>query len=216
MNTKFYLIIPVIAVAFFFLIDTVDEADARGLGGARADKKLGGGSFSRHGAAASGSFSSGSRRGETRQGRQQASGENVEPRQEGRTDRTEYRQEGHTDRTKARQLTAQSQSHHGHGNHYDNDDWDDGEVAAIAIGAAALGAMGGYVAGESSASQSTSATPPTTVVYSAPPPSGSAGLPCTPYTAVVNGVTYYQCGATWYTQAYGSSGVIYMPVPAPH
>jgi hypothetical protein len=31
----------------------------------------------------------------------------------------------------------------------------------------------------------------------------------------VKGVTYYQCGSTWYTQAYGNSGVIYMPVPPP-
>jgi hypothetical protein len=28
-------------------------------------------------------------------------------------------------------------------------------------------------------------------------------------------VTYYQCGSTWYTQAYGSGGVVYMPVPEP-
>ena len=60
MNTKSYLIMPVIAVAFIFLIDTVDDAAARGFGGgARAGgAHAGGGGFSRGGAAASGSFSS--------------------------------------------------------------------------------------------------------------------------------------------------------------
>jgi hypothetical protein len=90
-----------------------------------------------------------------------------------------------------------------------NDDGDGGEVAALAIGAAALGAMGGYAAGESSAAQSS------TTVYNAPPPSGYSSLPCTPNTSVVNGVNYYQCGASWYTQAYGNGGVVYMPVSAP-
>jgi hypothetical protein len=66
----------------------------------------------------------------------------------------------------------------------------------------------GHAAGQSSQSS-------TTEVNSAPPPSGSAGLPCNPNTTVVNGVTYYQCGSSWYTQAYGNTGVIYMPVPAP-
>jgi hypothetical protein len=65
----------------------------------------------------------------------------------------------------------------------------------------------GAAAGKSSASQ-------TTVVY-APPPSGSASLPCDPNVSDINGVTYYQCGSTWYTAAYGSSGVIYMPVSPP-
>jgi hypothetical protein len=85
----------------------------------------------------------------------------------------------------------------------------------VAVGAAALGAVGGYAAGQSSASQSASTAPSSTVVYTAPPPSGSAGLPCNPNTAVVQGVTYYQCGSNWYTQAYGNSGVMYVPVPPP-
>jgi hypothetical protein len=86
-------------------------------------------------------------------------------------------------------------------------------VAALAIGAAVVGGVVGYAAGQSSAEQA--AAPSSTVVYTAPP-SGSAGLPCTPNTTVVSGVTYYQCGTAWYTQAYGSSGVMYMPVPAPY
>jgi len=152
----------------------------------------------------------------TREVQQQASSENVGSRQEGRTDRTESRQEGSTERTQARQETAQSYAGHydDHGHYYsDGDDWDNGEVAAVAIGAAVVGGVVGYAAGQSSTEQTTA--PSTTVVYTAPPASGSGGLPCTPNTAVVNGVTYYQCGTTWYTQAYGSSGVMYMPVPAP-
>ncbi|MFH0342402.1 MAG: hypothetical protein ACHBNF_09790 [Chromatiales bacterium] len=43
--------------------------------------------------------------------------------------------------------------------------WDDGEVAAVAVGAAALGAVGGYAAGQSSASS----------------------------TVGLHGVTYYRC-----------------------
>ncbi|BBA32455.1 uncharacterized protein sS8_0489 [Methylocaldum marinum] len=91
--------------------------------------------------------------------------------------------------------------------YHDEDDWDDGEVATVA---AALGAVGGYAAGRSSEPAESSAT----VVETAPQP--SASLPCgAPTTAVFKGATYYPCGSAWYTQAYGSGGVIYMPVPSP-
>ena len=43
-----------------------------------------------------------------------------------------------------------------------------------------------------------------------------SALPCNnPNVTEIQGVTYYQCGSTWYTQAYGNTGVIYMPVPPP-
>ncbi|MGH8515798.1 MAG: hypothetical protein ACREV8_18015, partial [Gammaproteobacteria bacterium] len=87
---------------------------------------------------------------------------------------------------------------------------DDGEVAAVAIGAAALGAMGGYVAGTETAE-----TTSTTTVYTTPPPAGYTSLPCSPNVVPANDVTYYQCGSTWYTQAYGGSGVSYMVVAPP-
>jgi hypothetical protein len=80
----------------------------------------------------------------------------------------------------------------------------------LAIGAAVVGGVVGYAAGQSTA------TPSSTVVYSTPPSSGYASLPCSPYTTVVQGVTYYQCGSTWYTQAYGGSGVSYVPVASPY
>lgn len=157
----------------------------------------------------------------TREGRQQASSENVRSRQAGRSERTEDRQQGMTDRTEARAETRETYAeHHGgyyddHGHYYgDGDDWDDGEVAALALGAAVLGGVVGYAAGESSAEQT--AAPSSTVVYTEAPSSGTGGLPCTPNTTVVEGVTYYQCGTSWYTQAYGSTGVIYTPVPPPY
>jgi hypothetical protein len=40
-------------------------------------------------------------------------------------------------------------------------------------------------------------------------------LPSTPKVIVVNGVSYYQCGSTWYQQAYSGSGVTYVVVKAP-
>lgn len=44
---------------------------------------------------------------------------------------------------------------------------------------------------------------------------GLIALPCNPDVINKNGVTYYQCGQTYYMQAYGSAGPIYMPVPPP-
>ena len=40
-------------------------------------------------------------------------------------------------------------------------------------------------------------------------------LPCSPNTVVVEGVTYYQCGADWYTQAYAGESVNYLLVAPP-
>jgi len=68
--------------------------------------------------------------------------------------------------------------------------------------------MAGYAAG-------TSATTPSTVVYTTPPPAGYTSLPCTPSVIAVSGVTYYRCRSTWYTQAYGGGGVSYMVVAPP-
>ncbi len=41
-------------------------------------------------------------------------------------------------------------------------------------------------------------------------------LPCNAATVVAGGVTYYQCGATWYSQAYSGSSVTYVVVSPPH
>ena len=36
-----------------------------------------------------------------------------------------------------------------------------------------------------------------------------------PAVEKVKGITYYRCGGSYYMQAYGSSGPIYMPVQPP-
>ncbi len=40
-------------------------------------------------------------------------------------------------------------------------------------------------------------------------------LPCTSTTVVVGGVTYHQCGTTWYQPAYSGGGVTYVVVNPP-
>lgn len=40
-------------------------------------------------------------------------------------------------------------------------------------------------------------------------------LPCAPKVENVKGVTYFQCGQSYYMQAYGSAGPIFMPVQPP-
>jgi Meckel syndrome type 1 protein len=77
-------------------------------------------------------------------------------------------------------------------------------------------------AAASSQQQSAPAPAPTTqttVVYASPPPAAapppSATLPCQANVINANGMTYYQCGPSWYMQAYGSAGPVYMPVSPP-
>lgn len=43
----------------------------------------------------------------------------------------------------------------------------------------------------------------------------TGGLPCNATVVDVQGVLYYQCGSTYYVEAYGGSGPIYVPVPPP-
>ena len=157
--------------------------------------------------------------------RQSAASQSQAQRQSYSSQKQAQRQQYSNTNVQSRQTTAQNDqgTYYGSGYHppagsypppaaraeyYDEHTWDDGEVAAVGVGAAALGAVGGYAAGKSSASSTTTAAAP-------PPSSGSGGLPCVPNTAVVKGVTYYQCGSNWYTQAYGSGGVMYIPVPPP-
>ena len=90
-------------------------------------------------------------------------------------------------------------------------DWDSGDAAAGFVVGALVG--GAVVA---AASQPTT----TTVVAAAPapappPPAAAVAPPCNVAPIPVSGVPYYQCGTTWYTAGYASSGVVYMPVPPP-
>jgi hypothetical protein len=43
----------------------------------------------------------------------------------------------------------------------------------------------------------------------------TAAPPCNVAPTSINGVSYYQCGASWYASGYGSDGLVYVPVPAP-
>lgn len=43
----------------------------------------------------------------------------------------------------------------------------------------------------------------------------TGALPCDPTVVDVEGVLYYQCGTTYYVEAYGGAGPIYVPVPPP-
>jgi hypothetical protein len=76
-----------------------------------------------------------------------------------------------------------------------------------------VGGMVGAAAASSAEEESSSTTTTTTQVYTSTPQ--AAALPCNPTVIQNEGVTYYQCGQTYYVQAYGGSGPIYMPVPAP-
>ena len=104
--------------------------------------------------------------------RQSSSSQNQAQRQQYSNENVETRQQGATSRTQSRQQTAQSNkgAYYGSGYHppagayptpaaraaradyYDDNNWDDGEVAAVAVGAVAVGAVAGYAAGQSSQS----------------------------------------------------------------
>jgi hypothetical protein len=40
-------------------------------------------------------------------------------------------------------------------------------------------------------------------------------LTCTPSTVIVGGVSYYQCGPTWYQRAYSGGSTTYVIINAP-
>lgn len=136
-------------------------------------------------------------------------------RQQGRTDRTQARQDGRTDRSEGRQdvrgdrqqaVTDRQQNrqdyrsgaredwqdyyddHHGYWGGYSP--WGYAAAGAIAVGAA-------YAIGTAISA------------------SAFHALPCTATTVVVSGVTYYQCGTTWYSQAYSGGDVTYVVVETP-
>jgi hypothetical protein len=86
------------------------------------------------------------------------------------------------------------------------------------------GAAAGAVAGMAVGATTVVVAQPAAVVVSQPAyvvagnvPLGSqvAALPSGTQSMVVNGVTYYQYGPTWYKPYFGSSGVYYQVVQAP-
>ena len=88
-----------------------------------------------------------------------------------------------------------------------------GFVAGAVVGAAAASSRSSAPA--TAPQQPAQTTSATTVVYTSAPPPPAATLPCKADTLNVNGVTYYRCGQSYYMQAYGNSGPVYMPVQPP-
>lgn len=88
-----------------------------------------------------------------------------------------------------------------------------GAVAGMAVGAAIADASRPAVVVQQPA---VIVQPPPVVVQSGMPLGTQlAALPGDARSMVVNGVNYYQSGATWYKPYFGSSGVYYEVVPAP-
>jgi hypothetical protein len=130
-----------------------------------------------------------------RSDRQEGRTERQGTRQEQRTERQGTRQEQRTDRQGQRQTAVNEAYDNRYHDHDDwDDDWDD-YWGAAAVGAAV--AVTAYAIG-------------TTITASA-----FAALPCTSTTIVAGGVTYYQCGTTWYQPAYSGGGVTYVVVNPP-
>jgi hypothetical protein len=96
-----------------------------------------------------------------------------------------------------------------HEHYHDDDDWDNG--AAFVGGAIVGGAM---VAATTPPTYYPSTTYVTTEAAPAPTPA-YVRPPCNVAPIEVSGVPYYNCGKTWYTEGYASSGPVYMPVPPP-
>lgn len=129
-----------------------------------------------------------------RNDRQDQRTDRQETRQEQRTERQGTRQEQRTDRQGQRQDAVNDY----HGDYHHDEHWDGyhGDYwGAVAVGTAA--AVTAYAIG-------------TTITATS-----FASLPCTSTTVVVGGVSYYQCGGTWYQPAYAASGVTYVVVNAP-
>jgi hypothetical protein len=116
-------------------------------------------------------------------------------RQGERTERQENRQEAYDD------VNVYYPPYGGY--HYD-DDWDNWDVA---VGVVVGGVVGAAVASDDDDDDDDDDSSSSTGT--------NASLPCNPAVTQVKGVTYYQCGQTYYVQAYGGDGPIYMPVPPP-
>jgi hypothetical protein len=89
-------------------------------------------------------------------------------------------------------------------------------VAAVAVSAAAADADDDEDEDEGAAA-ATEATAATTTVASSLPaiatPQGE--LPCDPLTREQDSTIYYVCGEQHFVLAYGGTGPVYVPVPAP-
>ena len=171
--------------------------------GRRAAGSAGGG-FSREGPAASGGLSSRSSGAPAQQTRARDTGENQAARQDSRAGAQASRQQSRSSAQSSRQEV------------YEDEHWDEGKGLAVA-------ATGVLVAGTAAAAASAVAAPPPAAAVPssqfatpAATPLPPAAAPCASPTSVpVGEVTYSKCGSTWYTQAYGANGLVYVQSAPP-
>ena len=195
--------------AVLFVAASFHDAEARGGRG-------GGGGFSRGGAAASGGFSSrggaearsnaGSQRREqapaqryqSQEGRQTQHDSNQQNRQSQYDSNQQNREDRYDDAREDRQDFYEDEIDDDWDGCCD-DDWDEGE--ALLVGAVVGGAV--VAIAESSDDDYVQSTAPI------------SALPCAPAVQAINGITYYNCGSSWYNQVYSSGGVTYIAVQPP-
>ena len=190
MITQFPIKLILILAVLLFLFSLPGIADARGF-------SRGGGGFSRS-AASSGSV----------QKQAQFSGQQGSMQ---RSTQPATEQRGAADRQSQRQEAAGGMQQDRQDYHTENrEDWQDyGEDAHwdnhwhgdVNQGQA-------FVAGAMVGATAVAATRPVTTTY-------VTTLPCSYTTAFVNGVTYYQCGTTWYSRGYVNGTVNYVVVQKP-
>lgn len=162
------------------------------------------------------------------QARQSTSQSNQAQRQQASNQNVQTRQSGATTRQQARAVypppayRPPAAGYYppppppGYYHHDDDDDWDGGSAAVGFVAGAVVGAVVTDAAKQSAPPPAQSApAPSSTTVVVTPPAAGVATLPCAPQVTNVNGVTYYRCDQSYYMQAYGSSGPVYMPVQPP-
>jgi len=96
-----------------------------------------------------------------------------------------------SDRADSRQDTLQEwgDDYH-HGDDYDHDHWDDDDWGDALVAGAIIGGTAAIVGAAIGSTYST--------------------LPCTPTVSMFGGLTYYQCGQTYYQQTYIDNSVTYV------
>jgi len=90
---------------------------------------------------------------------------------------------------------------------------DNGSNAGVALGAAALGAVGGMAVGSALTNNAETIQPAPTYEYTPPPPAiGTTvdSLPPGAHSTMINGSYYYVNGSTYYKPFYSGSQVIYV------
>lgn len=96
---------------------------------------------------------------------------------------------------------------------YHDNDWMWGIAIGTTVAAVAVAASDDDDDEDEVTTTTTTTTTNNTTINTTSTP--QAGLPCVSGTKAVNGVTYYQCDQQHYVLAYGGTGPIYVPVPAP-